>query len=405
MKSPVRIAVVGAGPGGLMCARILQRHGIEVTVYDADASVTARDPGGTLDLHADSGQIAMQDAGLLAEFMALARLEDQAKSRLDHHGNVLHAFAPGAEDAAAPEIDRGQLRALLAAHVAPGTVRWGHRLTEAVPLGGGRHRLEFGGGRSAEADLLIGADGAWSRVRPLLSDAVPAYSGVSFIDVRFDDVEHRHPEIAALVGDGHMFANDGQGRAIIAQRNSDGRIRAYLGLRTGLDWPERAGLDLADAAAVGRYLLGEYGHWAAELQALLTGTDGGYVNRPLHALPAPLTWEHTPGVTLLGDAAHLMSPFGGFGANFALLDGAELGRAIAEEPTADAAIRRYEEVMLPRSGRHATGANDALARFFATGDFALAQVPDPEAEHQRYREAAEDYRRDRAAAPGSAAVG
>ncbi|MCC3774679.1 NAD(P)/FAD-dependent oxidoreductase [Streptomyces sp. UNOB3_S3] len=395
MKITPRIAVVGAGPAGLMCARVLQRHGIDVTVYDADTSADARDAGGTLDLHADSGQIALEEAGLMDAFTALARPEGQAKLRLDQHGTVLASFVPGPDDDAAPEIDRGQLRAMLAAHVAPGTVRWGHKLLAAEPLGGGVHRLAFEGGGRADADLVIGADGAWSRVRPLVSDAVPRYSGVSLLEVRFDDVERRHPGIAELVGDGHMFANNGDGQAITAQRNSDGHIRCYIGMRTAHDWHTAAGVDLGDPAAVRDFLLAEFSGWDARLLPFLTDADGdhdhGYVNRPLYALPAPLTWERTPGVTLVGDAAHLMSPFGGFGANLALLDAAELARAVAEEPTPDAAITRYEEAMFARSGPLAVGANQGLERFYTTG----SHIPDHAAEHQRYKEAAAAYRRGR----------
>jgi len=392
MTSPTRIVIVGAGPGGLMCARVLQGYGIDVAVYDADASVDARDPGGTLDLHADSGQIAIEDAGLTDECNALARPEGQAKGRLDHRGNLLAAFVPDEDDCAAPEIDRGQLRAMLVAHVKSGTVRWGHRLIAATALGDGTYCLRFANGVTVEADLVIGADGAWSRVRPLVSDAVPYYTGISFLDVRFDDVDNRHPRIVKLVGDGHMFAN-GDGRAIIGQRNSNGYVRGYVAMRADADWYDKAGVDIDDPDAVRQYLLTEFGTWADELLPFVTDTDGGYINRAIYALPTPLTWEHAPGVTLLGDAAHVMAPFGGFGVNLAMLDGAELARAIAGEATIDAAITRYEATMLPRSGEHAVGANAALDRFFAPGDADPTHIPDHQAEHQRYKDAGADYRR------------
>jgi 2-polyprenyl-6-methoxyphenol hydroxylase-like FAD-dependent oxidoreductase len=390
MTTP-RIAVIGAGPGGLLCARVLQRHGIEVAVYDADAAVHARDAGGTLDLKADSGQIALEDAGLLAEFRALARPEGQAKSRLDQHGTVLSAYVPEEHDEAANEIDRGQLRAMLAEQLAAGTVRWGHKLRTTTPLGDGVHCLEFADGAVTEVDLLVGADGAWSRVRPLLTDATPDYLGVSFLDVRFDDVDDRHPRIAKLVGDGHMFATDNAGRAIIGQRNSNGHVRGYVAMRTDLDW--HAGLDIEDRAAVQRFLRKEFTGWSDDLMPFITDSDGPFVNRAIHALPAPLVWQHRPGVTLLGDAAHVMSPWGGFGVNLAMLDGAELARAIAEESTHDEAVIRYETVMFPRAGEHAVGANAAMKRFFATKAFDPADIPDTEAEHRNSIAAAAEYRR------------
>jgi 2-polyprenyl-6-methoxyphenol hydroxylase-like FAD-dependent oxidoreductase len=402
MTTTLRIAIVGAGPGGLLCARVLQRRGLEVTVYDTDAGLHARDTGGTLDLKADSGQIALEDAGLLAPFRAIARPEAQAKTRLDQHGTVLSAFVPEEQDEAANEIDRGQLRALLAEHLTAGTVRWGHRLHTATPLPDGTHRLEFTNGTVTEADLLIGADGAWSRVRPLLTDATPFYSGVSFLDARFDDVDHRHPRVAALVGTGHMFATDNAGRALIGQRNSNGHVRGYVAMRIDLDWWDRAGLDLDDRAATQRFLRKEFAGWSDELTPFITDGDGGFVNRPIHVLPAPLTWEHRPGVTLLGDAAHVMSPWGGFGVNFAMLDGAELARAVAEEPTVDDAIVRYEAVMFARSGEYAVGANQAMERFFATKDFDPADIPDPETEHRESIAAAAEYRRRNPLAAGSA---
>src|SRR2546430_6759987 len=100
------IAVIGAGPGGLACARVLQLAGVPVTVYDADTSAGARDQGGTLDIHADSGQIALEDARLTAEFNALARPEGQSKRMLDPSGTVLREHIVDDAEDAAPEIDR-----------------------------------------------------------------------------------------------------------------------------------------------------------------------------------------------------------------------------------------------------------------------------------------------------------
>ncbi|MFJ2770975.1 FAD-dependent oxidoreductase [Streptomyces sp. NPDC087300] len=362
MSSPEpRIAVIGAGPGGLICARILQQHGIAVTVHDLDASGTARDQGGTLDMHPQSGQHALREAGLLDDFLALSRPEGQQMRVADGEGRILFDAVPPEADTAEgnPEIDRGQLRALLLESLKPGTVRWDHKLSRVEPLGDGTHRLHFADGTTSDADLVVGADGAWSKVRRALSDAVPGYTGVTFVETGFDNADIRHPRLAELTGAGTLMALHDR-RGIVAQRNSDGHIRVYIALRTDEDWHRRAGLDLTDTGAVRDALLREFTGWSGELLGFVTDTDTGYVNRPLYALPVPHTWTHTPGLTLLGDAAHLMSPFSGMGANLAMLDGADLARSLVTHSDMDRAVIAYEEVLLPRSVEAAEGAAGAI---------------------------------------------
>jgi 2-polyprenyl-6-methoxyphenol hydroxylase-like FAD-dependent oxidoreductase len=391
MTTTRQIAVVGAGPGGLTCARVLQRHGIDVAVYDRDTGVAARDQGGTLDLHADKGQIALREAGLLDAFHALARPEGQSQRSMNRQGEVVEEHRPEPGEDAAPEIDRGQLRRLLADALEPGTIRWGRALTAAVPLAGGRHRLEFADGSSAEADLVVGADGAWSRVRPLVSPATPAYTGVCFVEAHCDDVDARHPVVADIVGDGSMFAIADQ-RGLIAQRNSGGHVRTYIALAAEPDWLHAAGTDPADTAAVRAALLEHFTGWDDRMLALIRENDGPYVNRALYTLPVPHTWGHTPGVTLLGDAAHLMTPFGGFGANLAMLDGAELGLAVARSATVDEAVAAYERVMLPRGAEHAARSSaEDLRKIFGPGERDPADRPDFAAEAEAYKQRAAAY--------------
>ncbi|MFF4977060.1 FAD-dependent oxidoreductase [Streptomyces sp. NPDC001083] len=351
MTSPnparARISIIGAGPGGLTCARILQQHGMAVTVHDRDTGPDARDQGGTLDLHADNGQIALRAAGLLDEFFELARPEGQEMRQLDPAGTVTSHQIPRPDQLFKPEIDRGQLRDLLLGSLRPGTVRWGSALERVGGPAEGPRRLHFADGTSIETDLVIGADGAFSRVRPAVSPAVPEHTGISFLEAWFSDAENRHADIAELVGQGGAHAADGE-RGMFAQRNSNHHIRVYLIQRVPVDWLGASGLTADDTDGIRALLLERYAHWSPLMRRMITDNEGVYVDRPIFALPVPHSWEHNPTVTLLGDAAHLMPPLG-VGVNLAMLDAAELALALADSTTVDDALRTYEKTMLPRS--------------------------------------------------------
>ncbi|MEU9175333.1 NAD(P)/FAD-dependent oxidoreductase [Streptomyces sp. NPDC048550] len=365
-SSAPRIAIIGAGPGGLTCARILQQHGIAATVHERDASRSARDQGGTLDMHPHSGQDALRQAGLLQDFLALARPEGQQMRLVGRDGSVLFdAVPPGADtEDGNPEIDRGRLRDLLLDSLEPDTVHWNHKLAHVEPLTGGTHHLHFADGTTTGADLVVGADGAWSQVRRLLSGATPVYTGVTFVETGLDNADTRHPALASLTGDGTMMALD-DNRGFVAQRNSHQHIRVYIGMRTDENWHQKAGVDLTDEGAVREALLEEFTGWGRGLLDFIADTDTGYVNRPLYALPVPHAWQRTPGLTLLGDAAHLMSPFSGMGANLAMLDGADLARALIDHTSVDDAVRAYENLLLPRSREAAEGAAEGIDSAFA----------------------------------------
>jgi len=339
------VTIIGAGLGGLTLARVLHVHGIPATVYEAEPSPTARTQGGMLDIHEHDGQLALKAAGLFDEFRGLVLEGREAMRILDQHGTVL---VDQTDDGTGgrPEVMRGELRQMLIDSLPAGTVRWGHKVSGTRALGEGRHEVTFANGTTRTTGLLVGADGAWSRVRPLLSDAAPEYIGTSVVETYLFDSDTRYPARAKTVGGGALLAL-APGRGLGVHRESGGTLHTYVMLTEPQDW--FAGIDFTDSAATTARILEAFDGWAPELTALITDGDTAPALRTLNALPIEHRWDRAPGVTLIGDAAHLSLP-NGEGANLAMLDGAELGKAVATHPDdIEAALTEYEQAMFTRS--------------------------------------------------------
>jgi 2-polyprenyl-6-methoxyphenol hydroxylase-like FAD-dependent oxidoreductase len=354
------IAIVGAGLGGLTLARVLHVHGIAATVYEADASAGARTQGGMLDIHDHDGQLALKAAGLFDEFLRIIHEGAEASRVLDRHGTVL-LDQPDDGSGGRPEVHRGDLRRILLDSLPVGTVQWGRRVRAIDPLGDGQHELMFADGSTVITSLVVGADGAWSKIRPLLSDVKPEYVGTSFIETYLFDADARHPGSAKAVGAGALFAV-APGKGILAHREAGGALHTYVALTRPEEWI--AGIDFANPEGAKARIAAEFDGWAPELTALITDSETDPVARTIHVLPTGHRWKRVPGVTLLGDAAHLMSP-AGEGANLAMYDGAELGRAIAAHRSdLEAALAEYEESMFTRSAIAAAESARTLALLF-----------------------------------------
>ncbi|OJD31225.1 monooxygenase fad-binding protein [Diplodia corticola] len=419
-SSAPRIAIIGAGPAGLCLARLLQLHSINSTVFEKDGSAAHRAAaGGSLDLHEDSGQAALREAGLWDEFQRLARYDGQAYIISDHTGHrYCDTDADGIEDLGRPEIDRSQLRRMLLDSLAPGTVRWGHKLSRAEPDG----TLHFdvnvdavattedddGAARTENAavvveergfDLVVGADGARSRIRPLLTTVPPMYSGLTGYELRLPaDIDAANPSVSRLVGNGSHFAfgqsADNQ-RCLCLQRQSDRSVCVYAFVREHAGWHARNGVaDHADVEAVRRLLLDDvYAGWAEGYKDVLRAAMPGWVlKRELWMMHVGTRWVHREGFTAVGDAAHLMTPFAGEGVNVALGDALVLAREVAGAVEAvggggaggggvdvggggggavkravDGAVERYEKEMFPRAREFMQATWDSMMERFEPG--------------------------------------
>jgi 2-polyprenyl-6-methoxyphenol hydroxylase-like FAD-dependent oxidoreductase len=348
------IVIIGGGPGGLTLARLLQLNGAKVKVYERDINKEARIQGGALDLHTESGLAALAKAGLMNEFKTSYRpgaelvrvVDNQAKIYSDQHlegsdkkfGDKNHR----------PEIDRGPLREILLNALQSDTVVWDSHILSIEPIQS-KWKIFFQNGNAAIADIVIGADGANTKIRPFVTDIKPLWTGITMLEGSIKDAERTAPTVHKLLKGGKIFAY-GNGKTLIVSSKGDGSLGFATSCKTDEFWYTESGIDFNDNKQVLAWFKKEFSEWSSIWWELFENEKTLFIPRPQYCMPLNQKWEAKPNITLIGDAAHWMPPFAGEGVNMAMLDALQLSEALTNPsfPDTKTAIANYEKQMFKR---------------------------------------------------------
>jgi 2-polyprenyl-6-methoxyphenol hydroxylase-like FAD-dependent oxidoreductase len=348
-----KIAIIGGGPGGLTLARLLQLKGADVKVYERDKNRDIRVQGATLDLHFESGLKALEAAGLMPEFKANYRPDNDRYRIVDE--NAVLFFDDHEKDSTGnfgdetfrPEIDRGPLRNILLDSLEPETVVWDSHIITAEKIQN-KWKIGFQNGNTAIADIVIGADGANSKIRPFVTPIKALYSGATYLVGNIIDSEKNAPKLHLLLKGGKISAM-GDSKTIFLSAKGDGSLDIYISWKAAANWGTESGIDFKNPQQVLEWFKKEYANWGDIWLELFDHEETHFIPRPLYYMPLNQHWKTSSDITLLGDAAHLLPP-NGEGVNSAMLDALELSEALTSGAFTDLkeAIAHYEKQMFAR---------------------------------------------------------
>ncbi|MGQ5720279.1 FAD-dependent oxidoreductase [Pseudochrobactrum asaccharolyticum] len=259
--------------------------------------------------------------------------------------------------------DRGELRDMLINSLPENAIQWDHKATSIDAFETNQYEVKFANGRAFRADVLIGADGAWSKVRPLMTTAKPEYSDTCFNEIAYPADGREAERLAVAIGTGTLVTT-APGKGIIAHRNADSSISGYVALNKPESWIRS--IDFSHAQNSRELVYAQFKGRSEQLVDFITmSTLAKPTIRPIFALPVGHDWSRKVGITLIGDATHLMSPFAGEGANLAMYDGADLAGAIIANPNdLEQAILTYELALFERTLDVARMSAENLRLFF-----------------------------------------
>lgn len=350
-----QIAIVGAGPGGLILARLLQLKGANVKVYERDFNKDGRLIGSPLDMHEESGMAALRKANLFDEFKKNFRPGADKKIIVNDRAEIFfsdHETKPDEDFGNKhfhPEIDRYPLRNMLLESLQPETVSWDSHFLSIESQNEG-WLLHFKNGSSAFADIVIAADGANSKIRPYITNIKAFYSGITMLEGNVHNPQKATPHIYALLNGGKLMAY-GNTKNLLMGLKGTGDLSFFASFKTDENWATNSGLDFPDKTQMLAWFKNAYSEWGSVWYELFENAATPFIPRPIYCMPLDQTWETLPNLTMLGDAAHVMPPFAGEGANMAMLDALELSECLTSDKynTLQEAISSYEINMRKRA--------------------------------------------------------
>lgn len=310
----LKVAIVGAGPGGLTLAAILHRTtNVSCTVYELEPSQNSRIQGSMLDIHKHSGQLALSKAGLLEEFKKHMMVDaTEFYFRESKDGNVrMYHTEEGKEDPERPEIDRGVLRGILLGALDSGTVKWGKKVVDVelvseADSAAPKFKLLFADGTTSVSDsnpggtfdVLVGADGTFSRVRRCsnlyMNPIPPPYSGITCLWSSISNIDTRFPHLSKYIGNGSCLTlNPECTKCMMSQKNGDGTVKTLFYIPAELDWKDTIGVDWKnESLALGEVVEKIIPEWNEEAKDLIRHCDEGeFAVKPLYQFPPGHRWE------------------------------------------------------------------------------------------------------------------
>lgn len=341
MDRKTRIAVVGAGLGGMTVAGFLQRAGFEVTIYE-QAPAFSRIGAGII-LSANAMKV-LRRLGLEQMVVDIGIKADCYISRAWDTGETMYKIEFDAESEARfggpyANIHRGDLHAVLEKGVAPGSIAFNHRLTALDERRDAIH-LAFDNGVTVEADIVVGADGVNSKVREyLLGLEPPRYIGMAAQRAIFPTQALRGFKIPDCT---KWWGPD---RHILVYFMTSRRDEVYvIGVAPRATWES----DTASLPSSREELFKNFGDFHADLLRVIEATTDVTV-WPIFDRERHDRWSGGR-IVLLGDACHPMRPFMAAGGAMAIEDAAILSRCLARFDEADEAYRWYEATRIDRVG-------------------------------------------------------